>query len=378
MLASHAACSSERPDFAFFDACDPRQVPDAACYAGKRHPASARVALATELALRFIEEHPAFEQEWNWEEGVLMYAMTELYRITDDVRIRDYYKAWIDHHIAESYSIFWSDSCPPALAAIALHAELGDEVYGEVAREVLRYLAVDALRTDEGGISHLGSFDLRTLWIDSLFMFGMVLTRWGEFDNDNGALDEMGDQLAIFADLLQSSSGLFVHAHDWPVNHDTDIYWGRGNSWVTVATADYLRARLLRYQSDQRAQQILQSQIRGVLETQDSTGAWWTVMNRPGDTYLEISATALLAYGMARAYRYGLASTEVLGPVENAVAAVESAIVRDLQNRPLVTGISSPTGVGTFSQYARVPLQDDLSYGVGGAILALVESSGLP
>jgi len=373
------ACSDPpKPDYEFFDACDPRQAPDAECYASKRDPSSDRVALASAIAQRFIAEHPPAEQEWNWEEGVLMFAMTELYRVTGDTSLRDYYKAWIDHHLAEGWGISWSDSCPPALAAIALHEETGDDAYAAVPIEVLRFLAEDALRTEQGGISHMGALNVRTLWIDSLFMFGMVLTRWGEQDDDDDALDEMSDQLDIFASLLQTESGLFVHAYEWPLYYETDIYWGRGNSWVTAAAADYLRARALRYEEDARATEILHAQIDGLIAAQDSeTGLWWTIMNRPDEIYLETSATALFTYGMVRAYRYGLIDDRVMAPAAAAMTGLNEKIVRDAEDRPYVTDISGPTTVGTFDEYSRVPLEDDLSFGVGGVILALIETSGL-
>ena len=104
---------------------------------------------------------------------------------------------------------------------------------------------------------------------------------------------------------------------------------------------------------------------------------WWTVMNRPGETYLETSATALFAYGMARAYRYDLLGETELEAAKRAVDAVRSMVKYDDQNRPYVTGISGVTNVSTFEQYAAVPLEDDLNYGVGAVILALIETSGL-
>jgi unsaturated rhamnogalacturonyl hydrolase len=373
-----AACDDPAPDFAFFDACDPRQVPDAECYAAKRDPASTNVALATDIALRYIDEHPAAEQEWDWGPGVLMFAMTELYRVTGDARFRDYYRDWIDHHIREGWAIVWSDSCPPALSALALFQETGGEDYRAIVDEVLVYLEEIVLRTEHGGISHLGTLNVPTLWLDSLFMFGMVLNRWGEHDGDKNALDEMSDQLRIFADLLQDDSGLLVHAHGWPLDYDDDIFWARGNSWVTASTADYLRVRLLRHESDDEATQILLSQIDGILATQDAaSGMWHTIMNRGDETYLETSGTALVSYGMARAYRYGILGDEVLGPVDRALQGVRGAIVDDGDGRPVVTGISGPTGVGEFEDYASISVQDDVSYGVGAAILALVETSGL-
>jgi len=375
-------CSDEpKPPFEFFDACAPDQVPDATCYADKRDPTSADVTLATEIAHRYITEHPADTMAWNWEEGVLMYAMTELYRVTGDATIRNYYKAYIDHHISEGYGISVSDSCPPAIAAIALYAETGEQKYKDIVDEVLLYLYELAARTEEGGINHLGALEgLVTLWVDSLFMFGMVLNRWGEFDGDKTALAEMSDQMDIFGTLLQDpASGLFTHAYAWPIDQDPNVYWGRGNSWIPPAAADYLRARALRHESDPRAEEILTDHLTGIIATQDSaSGGWWTVMNRPGETYLETSATAFFGYGMARAYRYGFAGEEVRQPLAKALDYVRGSIVRDAMDRPFVSGISGPTTAGDFDNYANVEVEDDVSYGVGAAILILIESSGLP
>jgi len=374
-----SGCSTTPPpDYEFFDSCNPKEIPDNECYASKRAPASEQVALATEIAHQYISVHPAVEQAWNWEEAVLMYAMTELYRVTGDTQIRDYYKAWIDHHIEEGYAVLVSDGCPPALVATSLYEETGDESYADISREVLRYLDEDAQRTEQGGISHMGALNIVSLWVDSLFMFGMVLNRWGELSDDEKTINLMGEQLNIFATLLQSENGLFVHAYDWPLEFDTDIYWGRGNSWVTVATADYLRVRTLRHEEDKVAEEILSKQIKGILDSQDASGAWWSIMNHPEEIYLETSAAALFAYGLARAYRYGFAGDEVLKPIKDAVTYVQDQIDRDEQNKPIVTGISGPTMVGTFDNYARVSLLDDASFGIGGVILALIETSGLP
>jgi unsaturated rhamnogalacturonyl hydrolase len=339
-------------------------------------PSSEEVELATEIAHRYIDEHPATEEFWDWTSGVLMFALTELYRVTEDSRVRDYYQEYMDFHIAEGYRLIWSDSCPPALTALALLRDSEETSYRKVVDDVLEYLRT-VQRTEEGGISHYGNI-YPTIWIDSLFMFGMVLNRHGELDDDAESLALMSEQLGIFREVLQDENGLLVHADDWSVPFDTDIYWGRGNGWVTASLADYLRILRLRGESDSVARRMFEDHVAGVLETQDApSGMWWTVMNRPGETYLETSATALFAYGMGRGYRYDFLGEQELLAAKSAVEAVKGKVVRDDQGRPYVTDISGPTEVGTFEEYANVALKDDLNYGVGAVILALIEISGL-
>ena len=361
------------------DDCD-GSASEATCYAADRDPGSAQIALATDIAHRYMEEHPAEEELFDWRSGVLMFALTELHRVTGDDDVRAYYQDYLDHHVDAGYEVLWSDSCPPALTALALLAESEDPRYERVVLDVLDYLR-DAPRTADGGISHLGPAltPPASIWVDSLFMFGMVLNRRAEVAADDEALDLLGEQLGVFAEHLQSDSGLFVHADGWPAATD-DVHWARGNGWALVASAEYLRVLYLRGASDPQATQAFEAQVRGVLETQDpTTGMWWTVMDRPGSAgnHRETSATALLAYGLARAYRYGLVGEHELGAARRAVEGIEAAVRRDELGRPYVTGISEGTTPTGYDGYVQVPVRDDLSYGVGAVILALVETSGL-
>jgi unsaturated rhamnogalacturonyl hydrolase len=362
-----------------FDYCtsDP---PDEACYREKRDPGSDQIALAEAIVQKQIAEHPADTLDWDWEEAVLLVGVHELYRITGKTEYRDYYQAWIDHHIAQGYEMKTSDTSAPARLAQELYAA-GQQQYRQVIDDFFIYINEDALRTKEGGLNHLGTDDTFgiTLWVDSLFMFGGVLIRWGEEEGDQAAIDEFAMQHTIFTDLLQKEPGWYKHAHDWLGNQDEDVYWGRGNGWVAAATADYLRVLLARGEKDKAARQALEKLFAAIISTQDSqSGLWWTVVNRPGETYLETSASALFAYSLARAWRYGFADDSVLPTVEQAVAGVRAMIQTDAQDRPVVTGISGPTMAGSFEYYRDIPVLDDLPFGLGAVLLMLIETSGLP
>ena len=375
-------CSSSSSTPTYFDYCEP-SIPPAECYAERRDPDSDQVMLATDIARRYMNEHPPEMELWDWTSGVLMFALTELYRVTGDTEVRRYYEAYLDHHIDVGYDLFWSDSCPPALTALALLREEDNPDYRQVVEDVLNYLQT-VPRTADGGINHLGP-DLAeapwlAIWIDSLFMFGMVLNRHGEAAEDAAALALMSEQLGIFSDVLQDEAGLFVHADSWATPFDTDIYWGRGNGWVTASLADYLRIRFLRNERDEDADRMFRNQVASVIATQDTeTGLWWTVLNRPGegDNYQETSAAALFAYGIARAYRYDILGDEELAVAKDAVEAVKGAVDTDELDRPFVTNISVGTNPETFEGYVSVAVEDDVSYGVGAVILALIETSGL-
>ena len=367
--------------------CDESLTEDE-CYAFQRDPDSDQIALATDIALRYIDEHPPETELFDWTSGVLMFAMTELYRVTGDEQFRDYYKAYLDHHIDEAvYEIYWSDSCPPALTALALLREGENPRYRGVVDDVLDYLET-VPRNDNGGIWHLGpsvstALEMYGMWIDSLFMFGMVLNREGEAYDNADALALMADQLGAFQATLQSDSGLMTHGDDSIFDFDPNIYWARGNGWVVTSLAEYLRVLQVRGETNQGATEMFGRLVDGVMDTQHSSGLWWTVMNRPpeGDNYvenyLETSGPALIAYGLSRAYRYGLLGESELDTALRAVDAVQEQVVLDEQDRPVVTGISGGTEPGTFEFYTGIEQLDDINYGVGAVILSLIETSGL-
>ncbi len=372
---------SSRP---YFDYCEP-SVPADECYALRRDPESDQVALASAIALRYMETHSIEDEIWDWRSGVLMFSLTELYRITGDSRFRDYYQAWLDYWIAEGYQLIWSDSCPPAITAVALLANASENDtqqqvadYEKVVADTLEYLDVDAQRTEEGGISHYGIFGgFPSVWLDSLFMFGMVLNRWGEL-SDSDRLDMMDEQVMIFAGLLQDENGFMRHASDWP-GYDETVYWARGNSWVVASLSDYLRIRFERGEEAPEVESVFRSQVAAIAGVQAETGLWWTVMDRPEleDNYTETSASALFAYGMARAYRYGILGDAERRAAAQSVQTILDERIEDQGDGPIVTGTSTSTDPFTLEQYLSVPVEDDVNYGVGAVILALVETSGL-
>ena len=370
-------CNSE--EMPPFDYCT-NDPPDEACYRQKRDPGSEQIALARAIADKQIEDHPADTLDWDWEEAVLMVGIHELWRVTNGPDYHQYYRAWIDHHMSQGYEMKSSDTSAPTRLALELYAH-GGQKYKDVVDDFFTYINEDALRTQEGGLNHLGTDDTFgiTLWVDSLFMFGGVLIRWGEEEGDQASLDEFAFQHAIFTHLLQKEPGWYKHAHDWLGNQDENVYWGRGNGWVAAATTDYLRVLLARGEKDKAARQALEKLFAAIISTQDSqSGLWWTVVNRPGETYLETSASALFAYPLARAYRYGFADESVLPTVEQAVSGVRAKILTDAQDRPVVTGISGPTMAGSFEYYRDIPVLDDLPFGLGAVLLMLIETSGLP
>ncbi len=366
-----------------FDWCEPDLAPDAECFAQRRAPDSEHVDLARAIGDKILATHSPETITWDWGEAVMMVGLVQLYRVTGDARYRDFYRAWMDHHLEQGYEIWSSDTCAPVAIAIALIADGLDEPrYRAVVEDALDYLKHRALRTPEGGLNHLGTNEVAgvSMWADSLFMFGNVLSSWGELEGDRRPLDLYATQFDIFTEALQEEAGFYKHAIHTHFPQDDEVYWGRANGWIAAAAANHLRTRRVLFgETLPLMQGATERLLRAALENFDEeAGLWWTVVNRPGETYRETSASALFAYGLARAYRTGWMGEEVLPVVRRAIEGVSGRILGGAEGWPLVTGVSGPTNVGRFDYYAGVPLEDDLSYGLGAVLLALTEASGLP
>ena len=377
LLACHStALPASQP----FDWCAAATPPDEACFAAKRDPASANLTLALALAKRQQILHPKADFSWSWSGAVMLGAFVDLHRVTADAAALTYARAWLDLNIAAGYAIESSDTGAPVGVAVPIWQLTGDAKYKKPIDDFLAYIDHVALRTPEGGLNHLGTTDAFgvALWVDSLFMFGQPLVRLTLATGDPAPLNEMAKQVAIFIDKLQDPSGFFHHATVNSFPQDPDVFWGRGNGWVVWALADYLRARQLRGETDEKAVAALRKLAAAVIASQDAaTGLWWTVLNRPGETYLETSASALFAAGLARGWRIGVLGDEVLPVIAKAMVGVKGKIVTGADG-PVVTGISGPTNAGTFATYKAVGIEDDLPFGIGAVVFALIETSGLP
>lgn len=362
-----------------FDWCLPDSPPDKACYASRRDPQSEQVTLARRIADAQMERADAETLKWDWGESVMLWSFTELYQVTGEQKYLDYVQTWMDHHMDAGFAISTSDTCAPAALAVRLFQFTGEEKYREVGERALTYLKEEANRTQDGGISHLGTVSIVTLWVDSLFMFGNVLLAWHEATGDEEALDTFAEQFAIFANDLQDDNGFFRHAAFWLVEPDPPVYWGRGDGWVVAAAYQYLRLRTNRGENDDLVAASAGRLVEAMTATQDaSSGLWWTLMDRPDFGYLETSVAALFAYGTARAWRYGQLTDDVLPTMHSAMAGVMERIVDDPGGKPVVTGVSGPTSADVGDEYGDIPQIDNVSFGLGAVILALLETSGLP
>jgi unsaturated rhamnogalacturonyl hydrolase len=330
-------------------------------------------ALARAVADAWIERHAPESMHWDWGPAVLAYGMLDLYEATGDVKYRTYVEKWQAHH-AGTFPMVYSDSVAPAASAARLAKWSCDEKLLQTIAQTSAFL-VHAPRTAAGGIGHLGLLQPYEpqLWVDSLFMFGSFLMHRGELFTTPQDWDVYAEQILIFADELQDPvDGLFRHAlvkeEPWPASA---VYWGRGNGWVASILGRFLVMLPKEHPSWEAIAEIERKLLTAVLETQDESALWWTVVNSPGWGYTETSASALFADALLRGAKLGLVDAAVAETAfTSARAAVMDRIV-EVDGLATVQGTSGPTQPGGLEYYAGLPVGDDIHYGVGAVLLML-------
>lgn len=331
-------------------------------------------ALAERVADAWIARHSPASMHWDWGPAVLTWALLDLHEATGEARFRDYVATWVDHH-ADSFPMIWSDTVAPAAAAVRLAQRDCNPRWLQVLARTDDYLRA-VPRTQAGGIGHLGILQpaMPQLWVDSLFMVGSYWMSRAALFGETDSVDAFAEQIRIFADELQDpATGLFRHAlvqeSHWPWN---EVFWGRGNGWVASIVGRFLETLPAGHPDYAAVRAVETRLLEGLLATQDASGLWWTVINAPGEGYLETSASALFAEGLLQGARLGLVdTTRAEAAFERARDAV-IARIDDPDGEPVVTGTSGPTQPGGLNYYATLPVGDDIHYGVGAVLLMLL------
>lgn len=334
-----------------------------------------RIADATVRLLRDeYENQPPELFPADWQAGVGLYGLLRAYESTGDQRFFDYTQYYVNRLLDQdrvSYSINGSIFFE---AVLKLYEHTNEERYRTEMRYFLRWLLWSAPKCQNNCFEHSWTEThvhlTEQVWVDTLFMAGVVLADSYRFLGRADARDEALAQFAAHQNCLQDAdSGLYRHLYD---GH-SDSYlagalWGRGNGWMAASAVEVLDAL---GSDDPACAFIVESfrrQMHAVKPLQRPDGTFHTVLNDPA-TYPEMSATAGLGYGAMKGLRLGLLGEEYRTVGEKAVRAV----FEHLKPNGVIDAVSSGTsGFINYADYNKIPIAPRL-YGQALAILLLSE-----
>jgi unsaturated rhamnogalacturonyl hydrolase len=324
---------------------------------------------------------------WMWGDALYLWSLSELDSFLGEDRYQPLLSAWCRRFTVKAPRIDQSDTCAPGLVTWAVYRKTGDPGCLALTKRVVDYLEREPRLYGDApnhlGHSPEGCLYPKSIWVDSLMMFGVLAARYAAETGNTALLDLAARQPRLYASLLEDNeTGLFRHswwarsASPYPSGK---IFWGRGNGWV-VASLPMILADIGKDHPERNAAiQILGRISSALLPLQRQDGWWNTLLDSPWRSYRESSATALIAAGFMRAAREGW-----LEPgFGEAGARAFSAIVTSLGSQdsaPCLREVSAPTiPLPLFPRlgYALVPRRNNLSYGLAAVFLAAIEREKL-
>jgi unsaturated rhamnogalacturonyl hydrolase len=362
-------------------------------------PESARVASS------LIDEHPtALTTQWEYDSGLVLKGMLEVWQKTHDAKYFDYVKRTIDGLLDETGNIRGFhpeehnlDAINMGKVVFPLLAHSTDETDRARYRQLLSSLREQLKqqpRTRDGGFWHKQIYP-HQIWLDGVYMASPFLAEYGATFAEPGAIDEATKQILLAEQHLRDpKSGLLYHGWDetrserWanPRTGTSSQFWGRALGWYAMAVVDVLE--LLPQNHPRRAalRAVLERLAVAIASVQDSpTGVWWQVLDAPGreKNYREASASSMFVYALAKAERLGLIDPKPWGQVArrgyrgilDQFASIDEHEHFHLKNVCKVAGLGgTPYRDGSYAYYTSTEISDGDPKGVGAFILAAAEA----
>ena len=330
---------------------------------------------------------------WTYTTGLLMQAMDDLSQAVGDPRFAEFAKRTMDSYVAEDgtiltyqadqYNIDHINSGKMLLRLLAKH---GDPKYRRAVETLATQLA-EHPRTSEGAFWHKQRYP-HQLWLDGVYMGMPFLAGVGVLENDDRKIEEAVREFSIARSHLRDpQTGLYYHAWDeakqqpWadPETGRSHNVWARGLGWYAMALVDILDV-IPHEKTELRAPlvAIIPELADTLVQTQDSTGVWFQIMDKPGEpgNYREASASAMFTYFLAKAVNRGLLPESFRPATLKAYAGLVTEFVAIHADGSFhLTNICEVGGLGygrdgSYRYYMSERVVADDPKGLGPAIMA--------
>lgn len=318
---------------------------------------------------------------WMWGQALFGWALYELDKLRGTDEFTPLLTAFCDHYAQHPPVIDYADRAAPALITYAMQKKTGNSAYAALTDSVLEYIR-HAPRVLGEAVNHLGTsmegrFYPKSIWVDSLMMFGVFPAICGRETGDRALLDFAARQPRIYSGYMQDP-GLKLWYHSYWVkagrHHPRGkIFWGRGNGWVLAALPMILEEIGAGHPEYAGILSVWRDTADAVLRHENRDHTLNTILNRR--SYRELSATALAAAGLLHGTRLGLAGVEYRKRGEEMFHAVASAIGEDRKGLylPEVSAPTIPLHILPGLCYRLTPKGKNLSYGLAALAFAAME-----
>jgi unsaturated rhamnogalacturonyl hydrolase len=347
---------------------------------------------------RITYEQDREKHKWDYEQGLMLNALYNLWLETNDPRYIEFIQNNIDQYIREDGSIltynqkdFRLDDIGPGRTLLRLYQYTGDEKYKKAA-DLLRQQLEMQPRTSERGFWHKKIYPWQ-MWLDGLYMAAPF---YAEFEKRYAASPDYADVVQqfrlIYAKTRDPETGLLYHGWDeqrqqiWadPQTGLSPHFWGRGLGWYMMTLVDVLEILPAETADREELLKQLNDLAEAILKVRDpESKVWYQVLDqvdREGN-YLESSASAMFIYSFAKGANHGYLPAEYRKIAKESFQGFLAEFVRVNEDGLVdVWHACSGAGLGgkqqrdgSFEYYISEPQRTNDCKAVGPFILAALE-----
>ncbi len=335
--------------------------------------------------------------KWRYDQGVVLKGIESVWYKTGNGDWFNYIQKCMDLYVEEAGTVkgykkeeFNIDHINNGKLILLLYKVTGKEKYKKAA-ELLRSQLLEHPRTKEGGFWHKKIYPYQ-MWLDGLFMGQPFYAEYAQLFHEDSAFNDITRQFVLMENHSRDpKTGLLYHGWDeskqqkWAnqTTGQSPLFWGRALGWYGMALVDALEFYPENHPGRKILIAILNRLAIAVLKVQDPvSGVWYDIVDqkdRPRN-YKEASASCMLTYTLAKAFRNGYIDKKYKSSILRAYQGIISEFIKEENGQTNLHGTVSVSGLGgnpyrdgSFEYYMSEPVIVNDAKGVGAFLLCAAE-----
>ena len=335
---------------------------------------------------------------WDYERGVVLQGIYQLYLATHKKEYLDYIKKHIDLYVQEDgairtydYLSFNLDNIATGRNLLALYKATKDKKY-KIAADTLRKQLAHHPRTNEGGFWHKKIYPYQ-MWLDGIYMAEPFYAQYAQMFHEPADFNDIVNQfIFIERHTRDPKTELLYHAWDeskqmpWADKQTgcSPHFWGRAIGWYVWALVDVLDYLPKDYAKRKELIAILKRVSNALLKFREPQSKLWYQIVDQGSragNYLESSASCMFVYAFAKGAnkgyldkKYLTAARESFKGILDSMMTVDDKGLISLHHACQAAGLrGNPYGDGSYEYYISEKQRTDDLKAIGPFILAALE-----
>jgi unsaturated rhamnogalacturonyl hydrolase len=339
---------------------------------------------------------------WEYNHGIVLRGIEQVYRHTGDARYLTYIRRYADEFINASGQFLNAggmstlptdhsfDNIQPSVLLPFLFQQTSAAKY-KTAADTIRARYDTIPRNPDGGFWHKQIYP-NEMWLDGVYMGLPFLMRYATTFGTCGTFcaDTVVTQALLVANHVRDpATGLLYHAWDdsaagakaaWadPTTGRSPSVWGRAMGWYAMALVDMLPDIPADHANRSDLLTILTGMATAMRATQDTaTGLWFQVVDKGAQTddWIETSGSGMFVYALKVGVDRGYLDPSFMTVATRGWQGLQAKVTTDTSGAPTITG--AVQGMGVQVNYAgyinQLPTLSNSPHGLCAILLAASE-----